>query len=260
MPTEARESPARPQDVAAASNVIRALLVEDDQCYSEALVEELATYGISVRSFADGASLLESLDAALDADIIILDWSLPETSGIDLLSQLRRCGVNLPIVFLTGQALPRYESLAFDKGAVDFIDKARGVDILVKRLRRALGATRPAPPPLADTSIVCGKLVLKPTISRAYWDQVDVGLTVGEFNIVHLLACNPGRYVTYRAIYDCLHYEGFIAGSGEHGYRSNVRSAIKRIRNKFRECDPGFTAIDNYTSFGYCWARPDAAD
>jgi two-component system response regulator ChvI len=53
-----------------------------------------------------------------------------------------------------------------------------------------------------------------------------------------------------------MHYEGFIAGYGNDGYRQNVRSAIKRIRNKFRECDPAFAEIGNYTAFGYCWVRP----
>jgi hypothetical protein len=51
------------------------------------------------------------------------------------------------------------------------------------------------------------------------------------------LVSNVGRWVTYRAIYDCMHY-GFIAGGGDDGYRGNVRSAIKRIRNKFRDLDP----------------------
>jgi len=44
-----------------------------------------------------------------------------------------------------------------------------------------------------------------------------MGLTKGEYKIVHLLVSNVGRYVTYRAIYDRLHYEGFIAGSSVHG-------------------------------------------
>ena len=57
--------------------------------------------------------------------------------------------------------------------------------------------------------MVCGKLVLNPNVSRAYWADRDVGLTRGECNIVHLLASNAGRWVTYRAIYDRIHYEGF---------------------------------------------------
>ena len=102
----------------------------------------------------------------------------------------------------------------------------------------------------------CGKLLLRLEISRAYWRGVDVGLTLGEYNIVHLLASNAGRHLTYRAIYDRLTYEGFIAGSGADGYLGNVRSAIKRIRNKFRDFDPTFDQIENYAGFGYCWKKP----
>jgi two-component system response regulator ChvI len=38
----------------------------------------------------------------------------------------------------------------------------------------------------------------------------------------------------------------------------NVRSSIKRIRNKFRECDPAFAEIENYAGFGYRWGKSDA--
>jgi two-component system response regulator ChvI len=77
-----------------------------------------------------------------------------------------------------------------------------------------------------------------------------------EYRIVHLLASNVGSFVTYRAVYDWLHHEGFIAGDGATDYRANVRSAIKRIRNKFRDFDPPFDEIENYTAFGNCWKKP----
>lgn len=96
-----------------------------------------------------------------------------------------------------------------------------------------------------------GRLSLRDDICRAYWDGVDLGLTLGEFNIVQRL--KPGEYVSYRAIYDVMHHEGFIAGPGPKGFWANVRSAIKRVRNKFRAIDPSFDAIQNYTGYGYCW-------
>ena len=232
---------------------IRILFVEDDKYYRDALGAELSEHGFAVHSFADGASLLGSLDSAAEADVIILDWTLPKTSGIDLLRQLRRHGVNLPVVFLTGLALTERESLAFDRGAADFIDKQRGVEVLVRRLKCLVEVRKATTDLHAERSMVCGKLCLRPESSRAYWNQVDVDLTVGEYNIVYLLASNVGQYVTYRAIYDRLHYEGFIAGNGADGYRANVRSAIRRIRNKFHECDPAFVGIENYPAFGYCW-------
>ena len=249
-------SPVVPPACVCKRGAIRVLLVEGDQIYRDIISDELSEQGFAVHSFADGASLLGSLDTAIDADVIILDWGLPKTLGIDLLPQLRRRGVNLPVVFLSGRALPAHESLAFDRGAIDFIDKARGVEVLVRRLKRVVRADKPAAAQI-DKRMVCDELVLEPEISRAYWNDVDLDLTLGEYNIVHLLASKPGNFVTYRAVYDRLHYEGFIAGNRADGYRANVRSAIKRIRNKFRDFDPTFDKIENYTGFGYCWMKPD---
>jgi two-component system response regulator ChvI len=108
-----------------------------------------------------------------------------------------------------------------------------------------------------DERILVGKLVLGPAIHRAYWNDVDVGLTVSEYDVVHFLASNVGRCVTYREIYDVQYYEGFICGLGELGYRTNVRSSIRRIRKKFRGLDPVFDEIKNYQGFGYRWGRPE---
>jgi len=235
------------------TNPIRVLLVEDDEDYREIVGSELSWHGFAVRSFADGASLLGSLDSAAEADVIILDWRLPNISGIDLLPQLRQRGVNLPVVFLTSHLQPANEKLAFERGALDFIDKTRGVEILARRLRLVANSGKPAVNSKADKPIVCGALVLSPTTYRAYWKEGDVGLTVGEYDIVQLLASNVGRYQAYRAIYDLQYYEGFVAGQGTEGYRTNVRSSIKRIRQKFCKLDPTFAEIQNSTAHGYRW-------
>jgi two-component system response regulator ChvI len=252
----------------------RVVLVESDPYYREVLTFELLRQGFVVHAFADGASLLGSLATAIDADLAVIDWDLPKTPGIKVLAQLRQHGVNLPVVFLTGkviagddhdhdrcvlaprEALNAYECMAFDQGAVDFIAKSRDRQVLVRRLRSVVELARPKPKtdlPVQER-LACGKLLLES--SRASWNQVDVGLTLGEYNIVDLLASKPGNFVTYRAVYDRLRHAGFIAGEGVEGYRANVRSAIKRIRNKFRAFDPTFDEIENYTSFGYCWRKP----
>ena len=96
-----------------------------------------------MRSFVDGDSLLGSLESAAEADVIVLDWRLPTISGIDLLSELRQRGVSLPVVFLTSHADPAYEKLAFERGALDFIDKTRGVEFLARRLRLVSGPGKP---------------------------------------------------------------------------------------------------------------------
>ncbi len=245
----------RPDASNGADRRIHLAFVEDDDDYREAVSNELGDYGFTVESFSDGPALLDFLASGAEAEIILLDWNLPSVSGIDLLPKLRHNGISLPVVFLTGRSQPAYEKLAFDRGALDFVDKARGVPILAQRLRLIAGATKKPAEPEFEGNFHCGRLMLKPGVSRAYWDNSDIKLTLTEFKIVHLLASNVGSYVTYRAVYDCMHYVGFIAGSGENGYRTNVRSCIKRIRNKFRAVDADFAEIDNYQSFGYRWGK-----
>src|SRR5882757_7268417 len=235
-------------------DAIRVLLIEDGAIDRGFLANELSKQGFAVREIA---SLLGAPDAARDADVIILHCDRPKRSGIELLVKLRRLGVNVPVVLLTGEAPPSHECLALDKGAVDVICKSRGSEVLGRRLKGAVKASNRTDQLQSDESMICGKLVLRLDASRAYWRDADLGLTLGEYKIVHLLASNVGRYVTYRAVYDRLRHEGFIAGDGANGYRANVRSAIKRIRNKFRDFDPTFDQIENFAGFGYCWKKPD---
>ena len=234
---------------------IRLVFVDDDDDYREAATAEIVDLGFVVESFADGAAMLASVADGLDADVIVLDWSMPTMSGIELLPRLRREGIRLPVVFLTGRSAHSHEHLAFDRGAVDFVDKARGVPILARRIHAIVESRRP-PELEVDETEHCGRLMLKPRVSRAFWDAIDVNLTVSEFDIVRLLVSNVGNHVTYRAVHDCMNGVGFIAGRGEEGYRTNIRSAMKRIRNKFRVVDPEFAETENYPSFGYRWRRP----
>ena len=85
---------------------IRVAFVEDDDDYREAVSNELNDHGFDVTTFCDGTALLASFADGAEAEIIVLDWSLPSVSGIDLLPRLRRNGVALPVVFLTGRSLP----------------------------------------------------------------------------------------------------------------------------------------------------------
>ncbi len=235
-------------------DAIRVLLIEDGVIDRGFLTDELSKQGFAVQTVA---SLPGAPDAARDADVIVLHCNRAKNSSIDLLIKLHRLGFNIPVVLLTGEAPPAHECLALDKGAVDVICKSRGSEVLGRRLKGAVKASNRTDQLQSDESMICGKLVLRPDVSRAYWIDADLGLTLGEYKIVHLLASNVGAFVTYRAVYDRLRHEGFIAGDGANGYRANVRSAIKRIRNKFRDFDPTFDQIENFTGFGYCWKKSD---
>jgi two-component system response regulator ChvI len=66
--------------------------------------------------------------------VVLLDWTMPGLSGIDVLQRLRGIGCDKPVVFLTGGSPVEREMKALQHGAVDFIDKGRGVDVLTSRL------------------------------------------------------------------------------------------------------------------------------
>jgi len=92
---------------------VRVLLVEGVKHARDVLVVELSERGFIVQGTADATGLLSRLDSAVEADVIVLEWELSQTSGIDLLLQLRERGVNLPVVFLTTQTQQVNEKLAF---------------------------------------------------------------------------------------------------------------------------------------------------
>jgi len=234
-------------------DAIRVLLIGDGAIDRGFLAERLSKQGFAVRTVA---ALPGASNAVRDAEVIVLHCDQAKMSSIDLLDILQRQAAGVPIVLLTGEASPAREGLALDKGAIDVIGQSRSTEVLARRLKDVVKAFGRRDQSQAG-GMTCGKLLLRPDIGRAYWKDADLGLTLGEYNIVYLLASNVGRYMTYRAIYDRLHYEGFIAGDGADGYRANVRSAIKRIRNKFRSFDPTFDEIENYNGFGYCWKKPD---
>ena len=74
---------------------IRVLFVEDDDDFREALCWQLAERGFSVLGFADGDALLGALNVRSDADLVLLDWSLPSASGVELLELIARARLQL---------------------------------------------------------------------------------------------------------------------------------------------------------------------
>lgn len=239
---------------------MRLLIVDDDALFRETLAQNLEDDGFEVDQAADGPTALAGLERGEAPDAVILDWNMPGMNGLQVLRAMREDGLATPVLFLTGHSDQIFEESALDGGAADFVDKSRSYSILRKRLDLILGARRGAPADLAEAlgdALNIGRLTLHGDSKRAHWDGREVDLTVSEFDIVHLLAGRAGRDVRFREIYDVVHGKGFWAGQGEDGYRTNVRTFIKRIRRKFRDVDPGFEAIETYTGFGYRWTADE---
>lgn len=234
----------------------RIALVDDDDLFRESLEYNLRDAGFEVAAFDRGQGFLESLAGPTRPDLVLLDWKMPGLSGIEVLRRLRAMEFDIPAIFLTLLSDQVYEEAALATGAVDFVEKSRSFQILRRRIELSLDGTH-ARPTVADGStgkrLEIGALDLRPESGRASWRGSELPLTLNEFNVVRLLAEHAGKDLRYREIYDLVRGSGFAAGVGPEGYKTNVRTFIKRIRQKFRDVDPAFDRIENYPGFGYRW-------
>src|SRR5882724_3575551 len=169
------------------------LIVDDDDLFRESLGLNLVDEGYEVTSFANGQDALSYLDCG-SADVMLLDWRMPNTSGIDVLRRMRSVGISIPVIFLTVLSDDIYEEAALEGDAVDFIDKARRLPILLKRLQ-LIAEGRPAadPEPARAPSLRLGALALRFETNRAIWAGQSVDLTLTEFKILTLLAEKAGQ-------------------------------------------------------------------
>jgi len=138
--------------------VTRVVLTDDDELFRESLGLNLADEGYDVVSFASGRDTLSYLQDGGAADVLLLDWRMPELNGIDVLRCLRGEGIEVPVIFLTVLSDDIYEQAALEGGAVDFIDKSRRLPILLKRV----------------------ELIAEARLARQVW-QIDVPLHDASF-------------------------------------------------------------------------------
>ncbi|MGE5503503.1 MAG: response regulator transcription factor [Actinomycetota bacterium] len=235
------------------------VLVDDDDLFRESLGRNLSDAGYTVRDFARGAQALDHLLAGATANLVILDWRMPEMNGIEVLKRIRGAQLDVPAIFLTALTDQIYEEAALATGAVDFVEKSRSFAILERRIGLILEGAKARTAANANDAdtLVLGQLTLRLKTSRATWKERPVELTLTEFRIVNLLVEKAGEDVSYRQIYDLVHGAGFLAGAGPEGFRANVRTFVKRIRQKFRDADAEFDGIGNYAGFGYRWKTDD---
>ena len=124
-------------------------------------------------------------------DIILLDWMLPDQSGLSWLEQLKREEKNagIPVIMLTARGTESDKVAGLDAGADDYVVKPFSPRELIARLRAVLrrGAAE------AEKTIVCGPVALNESRFSAKVNGVDVRLGVIEFKMLCVLAANPGR-------------------------------------------------------------------
>jgi two-component system response regulator ChvI len=228
-------------------------VVDDEPSIRETVGFALQREGYRVEAYADGALAWEAFERRLP-DLVVLDILMPRVDGLELCRRLRVRSDALPIIFLTSRDEELDRILGLELGADDYLCKPFSVRELVARVRvlfrRAALGRQPADRPAANT-VTLGSLSLDFDRHLARWKDAVVALTVTEFLIVAALARRPGHVRSRKQLLE--------QGYPHDAYVSErtVDSHVKRIRAKFAEIDPAFTAIDTVHGLGYRY-REDA--
>jgi len=117
------------------SQRVRVLVVDDEAKLAELLRLELDIEGYDVDVANDGASGLVMARKEPAPDLIVLDWNLPDFSGVDICQRIRRGGVTTPILMLTGHDDIADRVTALDAGVDDYLVKPFSIEELMARLR-----------------------------------------------------------------------------------------------------------------------------
>ncbi len=173
---------------------MRVLLVEDDDAIAEPLVEGLVREGFSVVRVATGAAALE----AATPDIVLLDLGLPDMDGFTVCHDLRQRS-SVPILAVTARGAEVNRVVGLDLGADDYIVKPFGFRELVARMRAVLRRTGPGAGP-GDAVQRLGELTIDRRTRRVRVGDVDCPLAPKEFELLALLARDPGAVVTRQEI------------------------------------------------------------
>jgi two-component system, OmpR family, response regulator RegX3 len=166
---------------------VEILVVEDEDAIAGPLAEGLKREGFDVTRAATGQ---EALDAPLP-DLVLLDLRLPDIDGIDVCRELRsRSSVPIIVVSARGEEIDRVVGL--ELGADDYVVKPFGFRELLARIRAVMRRTSGGS---EDDVLRVGRLEVDTRARRAVVDGRELGLTTKEFDLLALLASDPGAVI-----------------------------------------------------------------
>jgi len=176
---------------------MKVLVIEDEKSLARLIEVELTLQGKEVEVRHDGKS---GLVAALEggADLVLLDWMLPDLEGIEVCRILRSKGSTVPIIMITAKQGVSYEVEGLHVGADDYITKPFDMEQLLARMEAVLRRTRRMEQGTAK--IVHGQVVVDTEERRVSVEGKQVHLTRKEYDILLLLLQNRGRIVTKEQI------------------------------------------------------------
>jgi two-component system KDP operon response regulator KdpE len=171
----------------------KVLVVDDEAPILRTMDVNLRARGYDVQLASTGTQAL-ALAARRHPDAVVLDLGLPDVDGIDVIRGLRGW-TNVPIIILSARTAEAQKVAALDAGANDYVTKPFGIDELMARLRAAL---RVATPIDEAATVDTADFTIDLAARRIRKQGRDVRLTATEWQVVEILARNPGKLITQR--------------------------------------------------------------
>ena len=226
----------------ASVNAAKLLLVEDDPALSELLEYRFANEGYNVRTTPDGDEAL-LLAAEETPDLVILDWMIEGTSGIEVCRRLRRDKgtAHVPIIMLTARETEDDRVRGLETGADDYLTKPFSPRELLARVSAVMRRIRPA---LAGETIEVGDISLDPVAHRVTRRGRSLQLGPTEYRLLKFFMESPGRVFSRNQLLDG------VWGNGSDIELRTVDVHIRRLR-KAIEIDGAKDPVRTVRSAGY---------
>lgn len=220
----------------------RLLLVEDDQALAELLEFRFKAEGYDVIATGDGdeALLLANEQAP---DLVVLDWMIEGTSGIEVCRRLRRAKqtAHVPIIMLTARESEDDRVRGLEIGADDYVTKPFSPRELIARVGAIMRRIRPA---LAGETLTVGDLTLDSAAHRVVRRGQSLTLGPTEFRLLRFFMEHPGRVFSRDQLLDA------VWGTGSDIEMRTVDVHIRRLR-KAIELPNALDPVRTVRSAGY---------
>jgi DNA-binding response OmpR family regulator len=220
---------------------MRLLLVEDEEDLAIAIQKILRSQNYVVDWVSNGKLAWESLQIANPYQLAILDWMVPEISGLELCQRLRQQQQTIPILILTARDSMNDRVMGLDAGADDYLVKPFGMEELLARLRALL--RRPSQIQAALLSLA-GLTLNYQTFSVLGFNASEQSLTAKEFQLLEYFMQHPNQILSQDQIRSRLW--GF-----EDNSISNVVAAQVRLLRRKLEALGSSNLIETLRGLGY---------
>ncbi|EHH0749084.1 TPA: response regulator [Vibrio vulnificus] len=203
---------------------MRLLLIEDDTLLGQSMVTSLSRHGYTVDWLEKGSGVTSALKTE-DFTAVILDLTLPDIDGLDVLRNIRSAGFNLPVVILTARDDIKDRVQGLDRGADDYLGKPFALEELLARLRVVIRRRSGS----ATEVIEVGELSLSLSDQSIRYQEAVLKLTRNEFKILAALMTNAGRVMSKDQLQQSLH--GWDDSASDNAIEVHIHNLRKKAPN-----------------------------